>query len=253
MSNCLKFLTATLLLVAATSAIAVDDFIGIGREATAAEVRAWDIDVRPDFLGLPPGSGSVEQGRKLYVEQCAGCHGMQGESNNFFTPLIGGTTEDDIASGKVKSLVAGAQGPRDPTVFMKMPTISTLFDYIWRAMPWYAPKSLSPDQVYAVTAYLLNLAQIVPEDFTLSESNIADVQARLPNRHGVTTDHGLWPGGDLGNGGQPDVNGDPCVKDCATESKASPPLSAAMRDAHGNLAEQNRGYGPVRGIPAGTE
>src|ERR1700682_3162498 len=71
-------------------------FPGVGRTATPAEITAWDIDVRPDFKGLPPGSGSVTQGRKVWDDKCASCHGTFGESNEVFTPLVGGTTADDI-------------------------------------------------------------------------------------------------------------------------------------------------------------
>ena len=77
---------------------------------------------------------------------------------------------------------------------MKVATVSTLWDYINRAMPWNAPKSLKPDEVYAVTAYLLNLGDVVPDDFTLSDTNIARGAEPLPNRNGMTTDHGMWPG-----------------------------------------------------------
>jgi cytochrome c len=196
---------------------AADDYPGIGREATAAEVAAWDIDVRADFLGLPAGEGSVERGRELYTVRCAACHGSAGESGAFFLPLVGGTTPDDIRTGRVLALADPATVQR--TMFMRLPTLSTLYDYIQRAMPWEAPKSLPPDDVYAVVAYLLNLAGIVPEAFTLSNANMAEVQSRLPNRQGMTTNHGLWPGaaaadGGIGNGGLPDVRAEPCMRDC---------------------------------------
>ena len=193
MSSSPEAVVAALLLAVASAAVAAEDFPGIGRAATAAEVEAWDIDVRPDFLGLPPGSGSATKGRELYAAQCAACHGVDGKSDAFFTPLIGGTSEADIASGRVAALVT----PRTPTLFMKLATISSLFDYIQRAMPWTAPNTLAPDEVYAITAHLLNLAGIVPDDFTLSNDNIADVQKLLPNRHGMTTDHDLWPAAKL--------------------------------------------------------
>jgi cytochrome c551/c552 len=77
---------------------------------------------------------------------------------------------------------------------MKVPTVSTLWDYINRAMPWNAPKSLTTDEVYAVTAFLLNLGGMVPDDFTLSDKNMAEVQGRMPNRNGMTTKHAMWPG-----------------------------------------------------------
>ena len=79
-------------------------FPGIGRNATPAEVIAWDIDVRPDFKGLPKGSGSVAQGQVIWESKCASCHGVFGESNEIFTPIAGGTTADDVKTGKVASL-----------------------------------------------------------------------------------------------------------------------------------------------------
>ena len=136
-------------------------FPHVGRPATAKEVKAWDIDVRPDFKGLPAGSGSVAQGQDIWEAKCAMCHGIFGESNEVFSPLIGGTTKEDIASGKVARLLDEAYPQR--TTLMKVPTLSTLWDYISWAMPWNQPKSLSPGEVYAVTAFMLNLAGVVPE------------------------------------------------------------------------------------------
>ena len=150
-----------------TPAAAFDRFQGIGRAATEAEVKAWDIDVRPDFAGLPKGSGTVDRGIELWEAQCASCHGVFGESNEVFTPLAGDTSRDDIKTGTVRSLVSGSSPQR--TTLMKVATVSTLFDYIQRAMPWTAPKSLAPDDVYALLAYLLNLGEIVPADFELND------------------------------------------------------------------------------------
>jgi cytochrome c len=237
-------------LAAAAPALAFDHFQGLGRPATAAEIRAWDIDVRPDFKGLPKGSGSVEFGSEVFEARCAVCHGSFGESNEVFTPLIGGTTQADVASGHVQALRDGSAPQR--TTFMKVATISTLFDYIRRAMPWTEPKSLKPDEVYGVLAYLLNLAEIVPADFVLSDENIAEVQKRMPNRNGMTTDHGLWPGKGMGNGGKPDVHNVACMKNCKTTVQLSSSLPDYAVDAHGNLAEQNRSIGPARGKPTGT-
>ncbi|MBL8404901.1 MAG: c-type cytochrome [Dechloromonas sp.] len=232
------------------SASAVDNFHGVGRQATPAEVKAWDIDVRPDFKGLPKGKGNVERGNELFEEKCASCHGSFGESNEVFTPLAGGTTKDDIKTGRVKGLSSGELPQR--TTFTKVATISTVFDYIQRAMPWTAPKSLKPDEVYAILAYLLNLQEIVPADFELSDKNIADVQKLLPNRNGMTTDHGLWPGasakkGGIGNGGVPDVKNVACMKNCKPEVQIGSTLPDYARTAHGELADQNRNFGPVRG------
>lgn len=212
----------------------------LGRAATPAELKAWDIDVRGDFTGLPPGRGTVADGQRLWDGKCASCHGDFGESNQVFTPIVGGTTADDIARGRVAGLT-GSQPYR--TTLMKLPTVSTLWDYIRRAMPWDAPKSLTPDEVYAVTAYILHLGELVPADFTLSEANIGDVQRRLPNRDGMTREHGLWPGR-----GRPDTRNTACMKDCAAKVTVTSSIPDYARDAHGDLATQQRPFGPVRGI-----
>ncbi|WP_367394651.1 c-type cytochrome [Cupriavidus sp. Agwp_2] len=214
----------------------------IGRTATPAEVAAWDIDVRPDFKGLPKGSGTVAQGQKVWDGKCASCHGDFGESNEIFTPLVGGTTAEDIKRGRVAAMT-GNQPYR--TTLMKVSTVSTLWDYIHRAMPWNAPKSLSVNEVYAVTAYLLNLGEIVPADFTLSDANIATVQRRMPNRDGMTTDHGLWPGR-----GRPDTRNTACMKDCTGQVAIASAMPDYAHDTHGDLAQQQRGFGPVRGVAA---
>jgi S-disulfanyl-L-cysteine oxidoreductase SoxD len=242
----LRFLCSFFFGVLPLQATAQPKFEGIGRLATPAEVKAWDIDVRPDFKGLPAGKGSVIQGEKIWEAQCAGCHGAFGESNEVFTPIAGNTTAKDIEAGRVASLLPGANTPQRTTL-MKLSSLSTLWDYVNRAMPWTAPKSLSADEVYAVTAYMLNLGNIVPADFTLSDQNIRDVQKRLPNRNGKTTAHAMWTSGELGGTAKPDVQGSACMKDCKQEPKVASFLPAHARDAHGNLAEQSRGFGGMRG------
>ncbi len=212
----------------------------IGRPATAAEVKAWDIDVRPDFKGLPAGAGSVAQGEKLWEAQCASCHGVFGESNEVFTPIVGGTTAKDIETGRVQSLLPGGFPHR--TTLMKVSKLSTLWDYINRAMPWNAPKSLKPDEVYAVLAYILNLGDIVPADFTLSDRNMADVQALLPNRNGKVFYPALW---DVR--GKGDVVNPLCMKDCPIENAVASTLPDFARNTHGNIAEQVRPFGAPRG------
>ncbi|MFM8823313.1 MAG: c-type cytochrome, partial [Limnohabitans sp.] len=185
-------LTAALLAAAGFASAQSTAYPGVGRAATAKEVAAWDIDVRPDFKGLPAGSGSVAQGQDLWEAKCAHCHGVFGESNEVFSPLIGGTTNEDIKTGNVANL----KRPDFPgrTTIMKVATVSTLWDYINRAMPWTNPKTLTTEEVYGVTAFLLSLANVVPDDFVLSDKNIAEVQKRMPNRNGMTTAHAMWPG-----------------------------------------------------------
>ncbi|WP_341904640.1 c-type cytochrome [Polaromonas sp. YR568] len=219
---------------------------GIGRTATPQEIRAWDIDVRPDFKGLPKGQGSVSQGEVVWESKCASCHGTFGESSDVFTPIAGGVRAEDLKTGRVDSLMPGSNQPSRTTV-MKLSTLSTLWDYINRAMPWNAPKTLTTDEVYAVTAYILNLGNILPADFTLSDRNIRDVQARLPNRNGMTTAHALWPGKELGGSTRPDVQGSACMRDCKAEVVVKSFMPDYARDSHGNLAEQSRTIGPTRG------
>jgi cytochrome c551/c552 len=237
-------LAAASVAIALSSIALAGPYPGIGRTATPAEIKAWDIDVRPDFKGLPPGSGSVAQGQRLWDAKCASCHGTFGESNEVFTPLVGGTTADDIRTGRVKSLVTGDVAR---TTLMKLSTISTLWDYIHRAMPWNAPRSLTTDEVYAAVAYLLNLGDILPDDFVLSDRNIAEVQQRLPNRNGMTRDHGL---GDVN--GKPDVRNVACMKNCATQLQLASALPDEARNSHGNPAEQQGAVGATRGSLTAT-
>lgn len=237
-------LTSFVLALLITSpAQAQERFPGVGRAATAAEIKAWDIDVRPDFMGLPRGSGSVKQGQDIWDAKCASCHGTFGESNAVFAPIIGGTTPADMERGRTAALTRPEQGR---TMLMKLPYLSTLWDYINRAMPWNAPKTLSVDEVYAVTAYVLNLGDVVPEDFVLSDANMGETQKRLPNRDGMSARHGLW---DIR--GRPDVRNEACMSNCEVEGRIASTLPDYARTAHGDLAAQNRPVGAVRGIHTG--
>ena len=240
MNRLFKSLLVAAVLSASTSVIAQQKYPGIGRAATPAEVKAWDIDVRPDFKGLPAGSGSVQKGQQIWEAKCESCHGTFGESNEVFTPIAGGTTKKDMETGRVASL----KRPDFPqrSTLMKLSEMSSLWDYINRAMPWNAPKSLTTDEVYAVTAFVLNLGDIVPADFVLSDKNIAEVQARLPNRNGLVKFMPMW---DVR--GKGDVTNVACMTNCAKDVTLSSTMPDHARNAHGNIAEQNRIVGPVRG------
>jgi cytochrome c len=248
-------LAAATLLIAATGAFAQPaPWSGLGRSATPKELAAWDIDVRPDFKGLPKGQGSVAQGQDVWEAKCASCHGIFGESNEVFTPLVGGTSADDVKTGRVAKL-NDVTFPGRATL-MKVATVSTLWDYIRRAMPWNAPKSLSVDEVYSVTAYLLNMGNVLPDNFVLSDQTMAQAQARMPNRNGMTLDHALWPGKGLTSAKAPDVKAAACMSNCVTEAKVGSFLPDFARNNHGNLAEQNRLVGAQHGVdttrPAGS-
>ena len=141
--------------------------LGLGRAALPEEIRAWDIDVRPDGMGLPIGKGTVKQGDELFQTQCASCHGEFGQGNGRWPVLAGG-------QGSLK-----ADRP-EKTVGSFWPDLSTAFDYIRRAMPYGNAQSLTADETYALTAYILFLNDIVKdEDFELNNSNFTSV--KLPN------------------------------------------------------------------------
>lgn len=221
-------------------AVAAQPLPGIGRTATVKEIAAWDIDVRADFKGLPKGSGSVAQGGKVWDDKCASCHGTFGESIEVFGPIVGGTTKEDMKAGHVHALADGSQPKR--STLMKVSSLSTIWDYINRAMPWNAPKTLTTDEVYAVTAYILNMGEILPSDFVLTDKNIAEVQKIMPNRNGMTRDHGMWL-----VKGKGDTKNTACMKDCIKKIEITSVLPDYVCDAHGVIAEQNRHFGATRG------
>jgi S-disulfanyl-L-cysteine oxidoreductase SoxD len=145
---------------------ALADGFGLGREATPEEVAAWDIDVRPDGLGLPEGQGGVEEGEAVFADYCAVCHGDFGEGVDRW-PVLAGGQGSLTADRPVK------------TIGSYWPYLSTVWDYINRSMPFGAAQTLEPDQVYAITAYLLYMNDLAGEDFVLSKKNFAEI--RLPN------------------------------------------------------------------------
>ena len=139
-----------------------------GRPATPEEIKLWDIDVRPDGKGLPAGSGTVLDGKTIYEENCVACHGVNGQ-------------------GGIKDRLVGGQGTLTSarpvkTVGSFWPYSTTLFDYVRRAMPYQAPGTLSVDETYAVTAYILSLNGLLPETGKLDKDSLPKVM--MPNRDG---------------------------------------------------------------------
>jgi len=169
----------------------------LGRAALPAEIAAWNIDVRPDGQGLPIGQGKVSDGENIYNEQCAACHGDFGEGKDRWPVLVGGN--DTLKSD-------------DPvkTLGSYWPYASTIFDYVRRAMPFGNAQSLSANDTYALTAYLLYMNELVDdEDFVLSDKNFTKI--RLPNEKNFIKDV------------RPDTplvtKQAPCMKNCKTDVK----------------------------------
>jgi len=142
-----------------------------GRPATPDEVAAWDISIRPDGRALPPGSVTATQGAAVYAAKCVTCHGEKGV----------GKPADALVGGI--GTLASAAPLR--TVGSYWPYATTLFDYVRRAMPYDKPMSLSSDEIYAVSAYILSLDGIIPEDAVMNAEALPKVE--MPNRHGFVT------------------------------------------------------------------
>jgi cytochrome c len=178
----------------ATSAHAGERKLSIGRIATPQEIAGWDIDVRPDGQGLPPGKGSVKEGEEVYMARCATCHGEFGESAGRWPMVAGG-------QGTLKS--------DDPvkTVGSYFAHLSTVIDYVRHAMPFGDAQSLSNDELYSVVAYLLFLNDIVDDRFVLSKETFA--QVKMPNAGGFydddreTAEKSFWA--------------KPCMTDCKAD------------------------------------
>ncbi|MCC1491754.1 c-type cytochrome [Cognatishimia sp. F0-27] len=146
---------------------------GLGREAMAEEIAAWDVDVRPDGTGLPEGSGNAWDGEALFEENCAVCHGSFAEGVDNWPALAGGF---------------GTLADKDPvkTVGSYWPYVSTVWDYVHRSMPFGNAQSLSDDDVYAIVAYILYSNDLIEDDFELSRDTILDVE--MPNAEGFIVD-----------------------------------------------------------------
>jgi hypothetical protein len=160
----------------------------LGHAITEQAIAPWNIDIRTrDGLGLPPGSGSVAQGRQVYEAKCASCHGVGATGGPVYGTMVGGigsfTTERRI-------LTPGSMYPYAPI----------LFDYIRRAMPMNAPQSLSNEEVYAVSAYLLHLNGLLPDSAVVDRASL--VAIKMPNRDGFVLDD------------RPDTSATRCMNDC---------------------------------------
>ncbi|MFN4142108.1 c-type cytochrome [Aestuariivirga sp.] len=160
---------------------------GIGEEPSAEQISGWDIDVRPDGAGLPGGRGSVSEGQQIYEAKCVACHGVSGEEGPM-DRLVGG--KDSLDTSKPVK-----------TVGSYWPYAATLFDYVHRAMPFDQPQSLADNEVYAVSAYILHLNGLVPEDAVLDARSLPQVQ--MPNEDGF-----------FGPDPRPDVANTRCMQQC---------------------------------------
>ena len=191
-----KFLPRAVLAVGllATGVVTAQaDELKLGRPATAEETAAWDIDVRPDGKGLPDGQGDVTTGEQVFAERCASCHGDFAEGVDRW-PVLAGGFQTLRSDRPVK------------TIGSYWPYLSTVWDYVNRAMPFGDAQSLTPDEVYAITAYLLYANDLVDDEFVLSKDNFTEV--RLPNEANFIEDS------------RPDTpmlsDGEPCMSNCKT-------------------------------------
>jgi cytochrome c len=155
---------AALLVASATASAQSSKYDGVGKTATPEEIRTRDITVLPSGHGLPPGKGTAKEGAPIYITHCAMCHGATGKEGGPLAPKLVGDTPHE-------------RGP-----MTSWPFATTVWDYINRAMPRYQEGTLKPDQVYAVTAFLLYRSGIIKEDDVMDAKSLAEVQ--MPNRNG---------------------------------------------------------------------
>ena len=177
--------------LSAFQAFAEERPFNLGQLATAEQVAGWDIDVRPDGLGAPVGAGNAFDGEEVYAERCASCHGDFGEAVDNWPVLVGGE---------------GTLNGHDPvkTTGSYWPYASTMYDYIYRAMPFGEAQSLTHDETYQIVAYLLYMNDIIDDEFELNQENIGTIE--MPNRDGF-----MMP--DPRPDAQP-ISGVACMKNC---------------------------------------
>ena len=180
-----------MLVLTSAPALPADRPFNLGKIATAEEVAGWDIDVRPDGLGAPVGMGNAVDGEEVYADLCAACHGDFGEGVDRWPELVGGE---------------GSLDTHDPlkTTGSYWPYASTLYDYVYRAMPFGEAQSLSYDETYQIVAFLLYMNDIIEDDFDLSHENLGAIV--MPNRDGF-----FMP--DPRPDAQP-VSAEPCMNNC---------------------------------------
>jgi S-disulfanyl-L-cysteine oxidoreductase SoxD len=219
---------SALVLALATSSLnaSAEERFGFGRTPSAAEIDAWDIDVRPDGHGVRPGRGTVAHGQEIYDAKCATCHGTFGESNQYMV-IAGGVRAEDLKAGRAAGL---RSGDVVRTLGNKLNFATTLWDYIHRAMPWTAPQSLTVDEVYAVTAYVLHLNENL-------------LTLKMPNRDGLTREHGMGR-----VDAKPDVQGSRCMEHCGPAPHVTSELPSFALNSHGDLRRQFRPFGPLSTI-----
>ena len=166
------FRVCLLALAGAAVILAQSPKYGVGRAPTPDEVKAWDISIPPDGTGLPEGSGTPAQGKEVYASKCAKCHGGQAQGGDEGA-LVGG-----------KGTLASAKPLK--TVGSYWPYATTLFDYVRRAMPFKQPGTLTSNQLYAVSAFILNLNGIIGENAVMDAKTLP--QVKMPNRNGFVSD-----------------------------------------------------------------
>jgi S-disulfanyl-L-cysteine oxidoreductase SoxD len=170
--------------LAGSEALAQMPTYGVGRAPTAEEVKAWDLTIPPDGQGLPPGRGTAALGKPIYADRCAACHGDNGDDPKY-RALVGG--RGPLTSAELSENLDWLLGGKPVlTIGRFWSYATTLWSYINRAQPFDEPGSLTPDQVYAVTAYLLYLNGIIGEADVLDARTLPAV--KMPNRDGFVPD-----------------------------------------------------------------